>query len=193
MISLEQANFMWFLVCLFYMNQVLIDLIRTSYINYRREKYGKFYKGGEALEKMLPKAAEICERIKADPETYVKAMGQYCTIHGFPPAFLINKFAEQYYRKYIESTEIDPSRLFEVQAKYLYDSINAGRTVENTLSDDNINFDSWFRIIITKQPDSNIIALYGEEAKKSLSTKLKSFLINKGYDIDRIENYERYL
>lgn len=175
----------------------LRDGIRAAFISYRRKKQ-PFYRGGEQLEAVLDAAARNCAAVKLDPATYVQSIYlAYVGDHdGFWPNTLSGQRALRVAEKHgAEYAKIKPEMYWNTQLGILKQCIDrTPRKVVDILFDEAMAFSPWFRIVVTKSAEPTIIKKYGPAAKQALDEDLLTFLKAKTpSQLDRIQNYERYL
>lgn len=177
------------------MDRSELDLIKDELIRLYGEhktKYGSKRHAMFLSERVLDafkEAAEICMEIGADPIDFVSA--QFAAIHAdqMMPVFMHGKNAKKHYQDYMEKRSMSLQELFDLQLLYLRTQIlQAKRTVEEALMDDDLNFHPWFRICATKEPNQEIIDKYKEEATGQMSPRLLAFLKSKNLDYVRITN-----
>lgn len=167
------------------MNEIIFAL-EKSYINIRH-KTDKYYRGGVDLLNILPYVALFCTTNQLDPDIYVKALDKYKTTPKLYPNQLKNKNAISIYNKYLaEFNSSDYSTSLEVQKKYLLEAIKNGRSVESVLLDDNIDFEPWFRILVTKKNIPSVIEKYRDAASEALNDSLLKMVTEQGFDIKRV-------
>lgn len=166
----------------------VIDEICSAYLSARKQKIGYTPQITASLLKALPKAAEICIRIGADPVSYVKAQEKYCTLKDFFPNQLHTSMAESYYNKYRGSFNLDLEGLFQVQLRYVVNSLSSGRVLKNVLKDDFLDLSPWFRVFLTKEVEPEVMELYAERAKAEMTPEIASFIAKKGWDINRLKD-----
>jgi hypothetical protein len=66
--------------------------------------------------------------------------------------------------------------------------INAKRTVERALMDDDLHFQPWFRCCITREVVPEVMEKYGAEAKEQIkSPVLVKFLEERNLDYSRLK------
>lgn len=132
------------------------------------------------------KAAAICEQSHTDPRVYVQAQHRYASTDGhFYPNHLHTSSALENVAKFktFVLIPLDLDKLYDTQLLYLTTALrNTKRSVESILMDRNIQFYPWFRILITKQPNANIIKEYGEAARLQMVPLLEDFLKKKTYE-----------
>lgn len=145
-----------------------------------------FPKYAETFEK----AAEICMELNAEPEVFVRSQFAYSDDGNVYPYFLSknkDKVIEQY-NKFMARTSMSLDAWYDLQLKYLADQVKyALRPVERALADEHLNFKPWFRICITKEPNPDIIAVFGKEAKEQYEAdkELQKFMAKKKLDHTR--------
>ncbi len=174
-----------------------IDLIKDElfhqYCVYKRKysakgsKFAIFW--NDRTQEAFKKAAILCDELGAEPIDYISA--QFARIHAdqMMPAFLHGKDAKAHYKEYMEKRSMGLDELYDLQLMYLRSQIlQAKRTTEKALMDDDINFHPWFRICITKEPVQEIIDKYREAAAEEMTPKLLAFLKKKNLDYKRITN-----
>jgi hypothetical protein len=161
--------------------------LRLAYISVRR-KTDSYFKGSSDLEKVLPFVAAFCAEYQLDPDIYIKAVDKYKITPKLYPNQLKSKSALDIYNKYLSEFQSDDVLSLEIQKKYLLEAIKNGRTVRSVLLDDSIDFEPWFRILITKDIISDIYCKYIDQAKEQASPNLISFLTRLGMDVGRITN-----
>ena len=168
------------------------DILRDEYIKARR-KTQKFYNGGDKLEQALDKAVNICTELEADPVLYVKA--QYVNKKGleFYHTCLHDKNCRDNYLRYLEQYKsITVEDEFNAESNMLRNFLKTGRSLEHILLDDDSHLSAWFRCIVTKEPIPEVMAIYGDKAKKELKNReLLSYLTGIKADVERIKNYAK--
>lgn len=175
----------------------LKDRLRYAYIEARRRKQPAF-RGGDPLEKVLEAGVRNCIDAKITPEDYITALyNKYGSVHDqFYPNQLSGAGALRVAREHTAKYEkLQLSKLWDTQLINLKQAITATpRTVEAVLYDHVMPFVPWFRIIATVAVDPKIIKRYGRQAKEELSPEIRTFIKERApANLDRIENYERYL
>lgn len=140
--------------------------------------------------KALDRATEQCIKLGADPENYIRVIFAKHTKFGKLPDLDIDMLGtpehEKAYFDYEDSSTIPIKNSYDIQMEYLRKNIEAGRKVENILMDKDISFSAWFRICITKEPFSEVIEKYREEAREEMTPQLMEFLTKQGLDSNRI-------
>jgi hypothetical protein len=138
--------------------------------------------------------------MNADPRVYVDAMyDYYCkTLRDTKKiAFSIRQLcfedAENIYKNYIQGLQneahVTLEGRFNTQVKYLRAAITQTNSpVEAILMSDNLDFQPWFRICITTDPNQNIINKYGKKAKQYLTPEIINFAKRQKLDYTRLEN-----
>lgn len=174
------------------MNELIADQLRDAYIA-RIRLIKPYFTGSPTLDKAVIKAADICESIGADIEAFVLAQDKFKTTPEFYPTLLHSKYAVSNYEKYRSSCVTEDSVVLDVQKKYLRVGLENGRKIMNMLMDDQLGFYAWFRILVTKEPNPDLIAKYYQKAQNEVTPKLKSFLVKCGFDLTRINNPDKYL
>jgi len=162
----------------------------------KARKVMPWYKYRTTDDKNFVQAAKICYRINADPVLFVEAQfHRVGKIDNFQAAFLHSEYVEENYQTYLanhctEETYVQWYDLYQAQLSYLRNLIQTGMTVETALSKSYVNFKAWFRILITKEPNPEIIDKYQATAYKELKDKandgLEIFLRKKKFDLKRI-------
>ncbi|RTL07784.1 hypothetical protein EKK58_01165 [Candidatus Dependentiae bacterium] len=176
----------------------LKNRLRAAFIANKRRKTPE-YRGGEALEKALDPAARNCIKAKITPEDYCAALYQAYggTYDDYWPNQMTGNKALSIATKYASNYEaVAPDKLWAAQVGLMRQAlVSTKRTVEELLFDRAVAFSPWFRVIATVEPNREIIAKYGKEAKAQLTPELKTFLLSSvaAPYLDRITNYERYL
>jgi len=135
------------------------------------------------------KAATICMELDATPEQYVASLVAKIGADKLRVEFLHCAEAKNHYKEYMSERALSLPDIFEVQMMYLRNQLGqAKRKVEDALMDDDLKFQPWFRICITKQPIEEVLDKYCAEAVEQMTPKLKQFLIDKKLDYKRITN-----
>ncbi len=164
----------------------LAHKIQSTYVNIRRRSISHFDRSA-AVDAAVLKAAVICKKIEAEPVAYVTAQHKYCT-GEFWPTMLHSSSAADNYKKYLASIQGDFDKVLNAQLQWLGQIIkDTKQTVEYTLMDPLIDFLPWFRILITKEPNPEIIAKYKEKAKYLMNSRLHEFLKSKKFDVARLK------
>lgn len=165
----------------------VINELGNAYQTCFKQRHGYTPGNTPALLKALPKAADICMELNADPATYVKAQERACTSTDFFATYLHSKFAKDNYGKYRDKYTSDFDSVLKVQKLYLVNAIKSGRKFESVIMDDVIDFKPWFRIIISKERNEEVIDKYRDKAMAELTSALEKFIIKNGFDIARIK------
>lgn len=165
----------------------VINEICSAYQAYIKEKRGYTPSLTPALKAALPKAADICMSINADPVTYVKAQAKFCALKEFYPNQLHTSSAIQNFQRYSTRCILADDESFEMQLKYLSDAIDAGRKEENVLMDDLVDLQPWFRILVSEKPIPEVIETFQEKALSELTPSLENFIRKRKLDISRIK------
>lgn len=173
--------------------------LRAAYINKRRRKQPGYH-GSENLEKVLDPAAANCVAAGMEPKDYVDALYlQYAvksTEDKFWPNILSGANALRIAKDYAKNFGDPPfDHMWQTQWQVLKHAlIHTKRDVDKLLADDALAFSPWFRVVATKEPVPEVMTRYGRMAKDRLTNQLKADLrrVAPG-QLDRIENYERYL
>lgn len=163
------------------------QLLREEYIRIvKLEVPG--YRPGPALEEALDKAEPLCEG--KDPVLWVQAQSRYSRINGeFYPKALHFRTAAANYVKYLNASATPEEELFQVQLNYLNTAVTkTGRSDVEVLSDINLDFKPWFRVLMTVEPDDELMLKYGKDAKTVLDSvpKLKTMLEKYKVDLTRL-------
>lgn len=177
------------------MNQEIINAlaesVKEAFVN-KAKKIMPWYRYKSKDSTAFLKAAEICSKINADPTLFVDAQFVGVTdLSHFQVNYLYAAHAEQKYKDYvnenfIEQTPIDYEGLYQAQLSYLRQMIQSSMPVEKALLKDYVNFKPWFRILITKEPNFEIIKKYKPQIK-SMSPDLFNFLNKKKlFDMTRL-------
>lgn len=154
-----------------------------------RQGMQEHYVLGEDANKEILKAADFCVTHQLDPVVYVYAQYRFSPTGKFFPrelAISANK-AVANYNAYIETRIIDIAASIATQKSYLMEAVVlTGRDPLDILMEDFLNFQPWFRILISHKPVPKIIDKYKAAAKKSLTISMETRLSQLGYDISRI-------
>lgn len=136
------------------------------------------------VEKAVRKAAQLCVDLQCDPAVYVAAQIKFWVpINGHEKQFLpaqlagpnatdnVNKFRTVQVGNTLQGT-------YDVQKRYLRQALlHTARSLEDILIDRNMDFDPWFRCLISKAPIPAVIKKWGYEARQQLnSNEVKTFL-----------------
>ena len=169
----------------------LVDQIREAFVS-KAQKLKPWYKTSYKDEKHFVEAAKICEKLEANPNIYIDAQFEgFKNVDHIQAAFLHSTHAEQKYLDYanknmVKDIPIDYEALYNIQLRYLKNLIKSNLSVEDALLKDYIQFEPWFRILITKNPVPDIIKKYKSKLGK-LDPRLLTFLKNKGkFDLRRL-------
>ena len=166
------------------------ELMRDEYIRFAKKTI-PYYKGGEALENALDKAEILCEG--KDPVLWVQAQYRYKPKDEFYPNSLHYRNGTQNYIKYLNSASTEEDMLFQVQLQYLNSAVEkTGRSDLEVLSDINLDFKPWFRVLMTREPDEELLQRYGAEAKDCIEQipKIKALLKRNNVDLTRLYGKE---
>lgn len=145
----------------------------------------------------MAKAARTCMDHDINPKEYISALHQFIEPPlKFYPNMLNCTDALSYvfrYRQLQSEKKFEDSHEgnYEQMGRWLCETLKLKSiTTAEILIDPEREYLAWFRVLITMEPDLQIIAKYGDEAKQQIETDptLKTFLIEKGLDIKRLEN-----
>ena len=174
--------------------EIYAETIRAKYNEYMRVR--KPWHKDAFCPEHFEKAAAMCLSLKALPIDFVTAQFHgLVNIEKFNPAFLHTKQAEKKYLEYSKSivepeSPIDYEGSLQAQVMWLQDLIETGYKVEDALMLDDINFKSWFRVLITKEVDIRLMEKYKEKALEEIENDPDLFaFLNKreNLDIERIK------
>ena len=133
----------------------------------------------------LQLAAEFCLENKISPRFYVRAVMSYQPPEGknggYMPWQLWPASAAQFVENYLLTCGTrDIKREFESQCTMLGNAMRNGVPDRIHLLNPSTDFQPWFRVLMTAEPEPLIIEKYGAEAGKRLELdyELKSFLTN---------------
>lgn len=172
-------------------HEELKEKLKSFYLNKRQEEL-PFIKLTDKDEIHFDRAAELCLSLKVNPEVYIEAIMKDQDFKLFFSYKLYPKDTQAKIQQYIKDNTPNFYELFDVQKRYLHDQIvRVGKTVEDSLMDDQVDFDAWFRICITKEPVSEIILKYRKKALIELNYELEKFLKEKKLDVERIKKNEK--
>lgn len=146
-----------------------------------------FCPNNERFQKAFIEAANICDRLNADPIFFVEAQFAKISAEKMQVDFLHSRNAETYYKDYMLGSYVTPQERLDGQLHLLQVTLkNLRWPIEKLLNDDELSFEPWFRVCITKKPNFDLLKKYGQEAKSQLEeTELYEFLKGKGLDVDR--------
>jgi len=143
--------------------------------------YGRF-------EDVFEKAAEICDKLKANVADYVDS--HFYNVHSdtVQPQFLAASNSIKKYNEYMAQFKTSYEEVFTMFLDKLKRQIKLGRAVEWILNCKDFDFPPWFRICITKDPIPEVIKNYRAAALQQYTGDLRDFLISKKLDYRRILN-----
>ncbi|CAK0746625.1 conserved hypothetical protein [Gammaproteobacteria bacterium] len=138
------------------------------------------------LDAAVMKAADICREMECDPAIYVAAQLAYTSVRTekgeqFFPNMLASKSARDNVNQYRSIVHRGNTwqGIWATQKRYLAQAVTGDRTVEEILLNHNIDFDAWFRCLISKEPIPSVIKKYGYEASQQLKNpELLTFINN---------------
>ena len=163
------------------------EAIRKEYIKVRRETDSPHYHDNKMLDGVLQDAASMCKESGLTPAQFVRY--QYSRIRGvFYVNMLISRLPPAVVYKGASDAVVIPMELrFGNQTGYLLSQLKLGRTVEEVLADDEVQFYAWFRIIATKKPIHAIIITYLNAALEELKEdpSILEYLQDKNYPVHR--------
>lgn len=167
--------------------------LRRFYIMRRQLAMGQnwFLQANSKHDVAFRKAAEICDRLGAEPEIFVIAQFANSDPKTFLPQFLHSEHAEKNYKNYVAKMTLTHEEWYKLQLEYLRDQVELiHRPVVRALMDDHLNFKPWFRVCITKEPVEELIEKYGAAALEEYtsSKSLRDFLALKKLDITRFKS-----
>ena len=164
--------------------EFVADEIRRYYV-----ELGKFVPSNVRVKDKLIEAAQICIKVSAAPKDFVAAQVASIGKDNMQLNFLAGPGAAERYTQFMEKRQLSVEDSYDVQMMYLKAQITqAKRTVEQALMDDDIGLHPWFRICITKEPNTDVIDKYLAEAKTTITPKIINFLKTKKLDYTRITN-----
>ena len=165
-------------------DQNVIEAIKYEYYSQLKRNVPK---SDPQLDTAAAKAALICAELNCDPAIYVAAQiknwvplevkGRKFTY--MLPTQLAGPKARNNVHMFRRVNKGNTWQgIWDVQKKRLTTAIrNTPRTVEEILMDHSIDFDSWFRCLLTKEPNPKIIAKWGPKAYQELqSDQLRTFI-----------------
>lgn len=166
-----------------------LDFTAAELRRYYQEKTGKTVFCTERYQQIFKDVASQAIKLNARPEEFIDAQLSAIGKDRMQVAMLLGKKSVEHYQTYMNRTKLPLPELYEIQKRYLrIQIVQAKRTVEQALMDDDLKFQPWFRICITKEPVKEIIDKYKEEAKEDMNAPLRAFLIERKLDVTRITN-----
>ena len=143
----------------------------------------------ERITEKFKEAAKLCIQLNALPEDFINAQAAYVDVDHLRIDDLSTDRAKKNYEAFLGSRQLPIDRLYNVQMMYLKSQIvNAKRTVERALMDDDLHFQPWFRCCITREVVPEVMEKYGSEAKEQIkSPVLVKFLEERNLDYSRLK------
>ncbi len=147
------------------------------------------YHRSPAHMKAFVKAAKFCLESGLTAEEYSIALMDSLGNHreNFFPSYFGSSTANQYALTYKEDRAIPLDMILEQQKELL--RIHVQKLKKDpiaALMDPRLKFYAWFRVVATREPNREIIGVYGETARKELTRGLAEFLRNQNLDVERI-------
>lgn len=153
------------------------------------------------LKPHAKKAADLCINMKVDPKTYISAHIRYADIlkgqYNLTPPQLCCYNSKNYVTQFISlNGERNIADEFAAQCRIFADCLNAGWKEHMCLYNPSFDFYPWFRILMSAQPNKDIINKYGNQALQQLynDRELVAYLktiksdTGNGLDFSRIPN-----
>ena len=183
-------------------NRDIYEAIKYEY--YKQQKIeSAASRPNPQLDQQAAKAAVICEQLECDPATYVAAQLIAQTVsltrRIFPTCLATDKAIDNVYAyKSVSSRGNTWPGIFAVQKGYLKTCLlNTTRSLEAILNDHNLDFDAWFRCLMSKQKYPAVLKKWGYKASQDLKNpELVAFLehiqlVEKiELDLSRIPRYQ---
>ena len=146
----------------------------------------------------LEKAREVCVSYAKSPAELVEFVfnslgdrkGYFSLCHLSDSNALRRLSDQENFRReagsLVSFSTINPETLLNHLYALLEIYSDSGDSEESVLADSTIDFPSWFRILATAIPNTEIISAYIGEAQRSVHGSLLDFLKSKGFDLSRI-------
>jgi hypothetical protein len=170
--------------------QRLVSELEEQYAYLRNTVQKNYvYHRSPAHMKAFTKAARFCRENGLTAEEYSMALLDSLGDHreNFYPSYFGSGTANQAALNYREDRAIPLDLIYEQQKELLRIQIQKlGRNYLDVLMDPRLKFYAWFRIIASKNPEHEVIQVYGKTAKAELTPGLVEFLRNQNVDIERI-------
>ena len=151
---------------------------------------GYIYHSSPAFDKAFLKASKFCLDHKLTPEEY--AYGALYSLEGdrkscFYPTYFGSQKANEGVLGYKQEKAISSAEIFE-QQKYLLllQTYRLGKDIHSVLMNPRLPFYAWFRILITAEPDYEVINTYSDTAREEITPELLEFLRREKFDLGRI-------
>lgn len=191
----------------------VLERLKSAYIAKRRIYSPSFhYIRSDKYDRIFLEAANLCLELNIDPLVYVESRYTFCTDKAkfFPTALIgsrsvIKKLTNEELSKdepvkdlskreeyknavvYAEVSAIPPDKLLAQQIDLLRQQVNnCKRDLNDILLDSELTLFGWFRILATKDRNEQVIEKYKKIAKAEVTPKMKKFLKEKGFDLERI-------
>ena len=160
------------------------DEIRDRFIWYKRLTVPYFKMPPGSNEEAFQKAAKLCNELKASADDFVAV--QFDCSKEVYPGYLHTEISKNNYLEYkAQRDQVNEGEL-DRWMYYLKCNIEGGRSVEETLNDDGLDFPPWFRITCTIEPIKQIVDKYRPLAIRMMTEQLKTYMIKHKLPIERI-------
>lgn len=156
----------------------IFDKLLQAFLDKKRSVMPRYTATPADIE-AVRKASVICETGGHDPEIFLIAQLYFHDgdITTFYSPFLHSKNAERNVQEFLNKSHIPPADSYEVQCDYMRGQvIGLGRDFKTVLMDDTVPLTAWFRVMVTKEPDKDVLARYFQKARMELTPELASFL-----------------
>lgn len=132
-------------------------------------------------------AASTCRKLNACPVLFIDAIFANSDPDKIFPTFLNNaNWCIKKFNTHIVENCTKAADLYPVLLKLLKSQLDLGRTLEEILLSDYLNFPAWFRVCISKEAIPEVMDKYCAQAELELTLDVKELLKEKGLDYRRI-------
>jgi hypothetical protein len=162
--------------------------IKDQYLYQKRKEFPNLKFGQKDWQKDFKLAADICNELGATAEDFVQAQFDAAFDPHYYPSYLHSVHCRENYRRLQARRNMVIVGSFDRWRYYLRCNITAGKTVEQALLDDTLDFPAWFRILVTVEPNEEIIKKYKFKAQREMTEPLKKYLMDQKCPLERIIN-----
>lgn len=171
-------------------DEELVDELKKAFVRRKQSTQGgrrNYQLVGDTYDKYFIKGAEVCRELRACPILFIDSLFVNADPDKIFPTFLNSRdFCTKKYNEYIETYHTKAAVLFPVLLKLLKAQLELGRTLEEVLLSDYLDFPAWFRVCISKEPIPSVMDKYCAAAQLSFSIDVKQLLVDKKLDYKRI-------